>query len=313
MGWFTRRSENTFSQTSLWDALDAAGIPFRKPLGDLIASYGTVPSGWNDSVRYCPLQGGETLVPALAHPLAVQVQSGSDLRRAPMELVGYIRQYERAEKNLATAEKSITRLFGAGRNAGASNTIERHWGAGHCTVAATVFPPRLQRFGLQNSRHDAVSGSATECAIRIRPDWWPDLTAQEQGWLEGWQLLVCGDLLFVPAPLFDNASRPIPPNLAAQSGFGMSNDGTGLVAVYANGRAVLLSRDRIVAVGHDVLTPAKGGGQSNVSVTYDRADLPNGRLLLLSDSYDAPDHQGIAQDVANRLGVVLKTTKFADA
>lgn len=126
-------------------------------------------------------------------------------------------------------------------------------------------------------------------------------------------MLVCGDLLCVPAPLFDNASRPIPRNLAAQSGFGISNDGTGLVAVYANGRAVLLSRDSIMAVGHDVLTPAKGGGQSNVSVTYDRADLPNGRLLLLSDRYDAPDHQRIAQDVADRLGVVLKTTKFADA
>ena len=126
-------------------------------------------------------------------------------------------------------------------------------------------------------------------------------------------MLVCGDLLCVPAPLFDNASRPISPNLAAQSGFGISNEGTGLVAIYANGRAVLLLRDCIMAVGHDVLTPAKGGGQSNVSLTYDRADLLNGRLLLLSDGYDAPDRHKIAQDVADRLGVVLRTTKFADA
>ena len=66
---------------------------------------------------------------------------------------------------------------------------------------------------------------------------------------------------------------------------------------------------------HDVLTPAKGGGGSWVSVRYGigpEDDAPTRAMQLLFGGHDAPDHRRIAEALSARLNVPLHTSSEPD-
>lgn len=45
----------TQPEVPLWDFLDRLGLPFREPMGDLVARHGTKADVWTDSHRLCLL------------------------------------------------------------------------------------------------------------------------------------------------------------------------------------------------------------------------------------------------------------------
>lgn len=305
-----------FSQAALWAVLDDAAVPFRDPVGDLVTRYGTRHAVWTDAFTYCDLPEGKAFLPDLAHGFSCRIASHVDVTRAPVTLEGDVRTSDTAETNYALVLDRLTGLWGPPGTVETNNALTSIWADGYCTVTVRVFPPQLNTFMGNNDRHRLVPGSATECTINIRPDWWPPLSQQEQNWIAAWR----ADATFPlphPAAFWDTTSRPLPKSHRPPApGQGFLPDASVYVYVTDQMRAVFVERANVRHIRHDILTPARGGGGSEVSISYVPSGRADGRissLSVLSGRYDDPTHPGIANQLAARFGVSVRSSTQPDA
>jgi hypothetical protein len=266
-------------------------------------------------VTYCDLPGDPAFLTGLTGPLSVRVADHMNHDLPPGELEGLLRG-PLALCNLLEVTDQLALRFGAGRDTSVSNTIERTWGDGHLEIRVRVFPPEMNRQSAVNERHAKVPGSATECAVIIRPDWWPPPSDTESGWLRS----------FVPRPDWgvpyslpawcDTVSRPCPATFGnLQRGLGLSKDRTCLIAVHGNGRLAFWPVRHIVGLRHQIGHPARGGGWSGVDLVLRLPGVPSPQprhVTLRKGAHDDPGQGQFAASLAMTLGLCVDLQEFDD-
>ena len=285
-------------EAPLWAVFDRLGLPFREARQELIVRYGTRPSIWANSVQECHLPAAP-LLPGLSEfhfQFGTHAGAVDDLTTAPDWLTASYRvhsrlllgdrvQDRRADRNHADVVRALTALFGPGTEGRATNTLERRWGFGRALLTARTFPPRLNSRVGAHSRDAADPGSATETLVTFNPGWLPDLTALQRGWLAAFHPSGT-PAPWVPAqgfppPLWHRWPADFGP-LPAPA-YGPSADGAGFVVVSDAGFVKAVSRDWLVDLRRDVVTPARGPGGATLSVSVLRSgqpQLPHDKITL---------------------------------
>ena len=178
-----KETKNTSStEQVLWDYLDKCGIEFRDKKEDLINKYGSRESGWSKSLDYCELKAKHPFIEHLAHPIVFQFRPrlAQDIHATTFQ--GYIRKSDNAHENYDLALTQLTNLFGQGTENSVSNTSHL-WQFGLAKVKIFISPPNPNT-ETTNSRHLAIPGSSTECAIYIETAYCPAPTSIELSSLE---------------------------------------------------------------------------------------------------------------------------------
>ena len=171
-------------ETILWGYLDSCGVEFRKTKAELLKQYGSRESGWAKDFNYCEINSKTPFLNNLAHPLAFQYSSQTDLNSCPEGFFGYIREFSDEGKNYSLALMQLEKIFGKGYDVSASNTLSSKWNFGQGNITITIFPREKKYSPKTNNRHINIPGSETECSIWVTPAWRCSVSVEERSWIE---------------------------------------------------------------------------------------------------------------------------------
>ncbi|MEO8242302.1 MAG: hypothetical protein ABI832_08305 [bacterium] len=308
-------------EAALWAVLDHLELPFRTPVGQLLAQHGQKP-GWTKGLASIPMPG-KPLVRGLS-PFAVPLREDDDPTLPPHEIAAAFRSRRhlvdwlidrRVYRNHATMLRTLQAMLGPGVDAASSNTKAREWRYGMARVAIMVFPPLLNRRRGQNQRFAADPGARYECSLRVHPGWLPQPGPDILAAVATYRRL--GDAM---APFFDgwHVGRPWHrwPATAGTlpiSGYGLA--AAGLVAV-AGDLLQLVPRANVLEVTREVLMPGRGSGQVELSVRHAPPGVTGMRphlLVLARADYDRHGLLTEAQALATALAVPLRESVGIDA
>lgn len=209
--------------------------------------------------------------------------------------------------HVAVAER-ITSAIGPGTDTSVSNTVETTWAVGFVTVRALSFPLELQTDMGSNPLHQAHPELWLRTQVDIstsmaNPSPLPELTERRVAatWrrpVEVSQLPVCDAQIVRPHGL-DIVGTPI-------SGCEIWAD-EHWVCTAATRLSAAVRRASIVALDHEVATPARGAGSTTLV-----ARLADGRshVLLHGPRYD--DFDRLAPELADFLGVDVRRDEYED-
>jgi hypothetical protein len=309
-------------EAPLWALLDRIGLPFRDPLGDLVAAHGTTPCVWLPSLPICTLPA-QPLIHGLSR-FETQVHPGVDPTLPVFQISAQYRVHSaktmadhlvdrRCERNFADVTAALTRILGPGSPAASSNTLGLEWRFGAARLWVLGFPPRLNPGA--NSRHGSDPGSQTEAGLHLSPGWMPPLTAAEQAWLWGFEPLIRCDISQVPCNGLAPPWRRLPGDFPqAAAGFGPVAQGDGFVIVLG-GFVQLLPRAHLTGLVRSLASPARGGGYAALELLHAPpgiAGLRGHRLHLMSASFDEDALAAEADLVARSLDLPCRVERFLD-
>ncbi len=309
----------TFTRQALYAWLDAHQVPFRDSVGVLIRKRGTTPSAWREGAHDLFLPMDPVLLPDLAELPSTTVDERTPRLSPPRQISAYMRATDDPVRNVAVIEAALVSVFGPPNRSTVTNAISREWSdpvEPTCNIRLLGFLRNDPLNRMPNSRHEAISGSATEASVTITPDWWPPLNDKDAALLTGGvPVLDPADDARCEAPSVGYAgygpSRPLPEDCDCPAGFWRSAEGDRFLLVSRQRRFVMFDRDDIQSIRHDILLPAKGGGGVGVSITV-RLGRATQSFGLLSDHYGAEGTLALAERVAKTLGVPLKCTEDYD-
>jgi hypothetical protein len=309
-------------EARLWDHLDRLGVPFRQSKGALIAAYGSVPVGWTTDLDDCILPG-KPLLPG-ASPLSFNCWVSQDPRpvphylsacfRKPPTLIKRIFSGRRAELAFGEVKRALTRDLGEPTASSVSNTVACHWDFGLARVAATCFPPRLQRDFGPNRRLALDQEAAHEVSIAVEPAWTPDPDADQKQWLATFVPLQALAPSAVPRRYLPWFRWQRATDNRPATGYGCSVDGCGFVIVDGD-FAITVPINQISAVRRDVLTPAKGGGGVMLGIDYalpDQGSRQPYAVDVQQVGYHPDALKSEAEVLSRVLGVPLRESQQAD-
>ncbi len=310
-------------EAPLWAFLDRLDLPFRTPLAVLLAQHGQQPGSAN-WLSDCVLPG-KTLLRGLS-PFAVQVREGDDPTLPPVELVAAYRSGRtptdwlmdrRVYRNFDRVLQAVQAELGPGENAASSNTRAREWRYGMARLSVTVFPPALNPRRGNNVRYAADPGARHECSLRINPGWLPDLSAAQLAMVAEYHPIGAAMEPFfgryhmaAPWHRWPAGAGPRP-----VTGYGPAAGGAGLVIV-AGDLVHAIPRADLQELSREVLMPARGPGQVDLSVRYAPAGLTGVRphlLVLARTQFERSALLAEGQALAAALDIPLRESVGNDA
>lgn len=306
------------AEQPLYDVLDAYGIPFRSPMADLLAAYGSSET-WSKGVVACEIADAKPLIDGLVGTIEFTWNERASVSQAawPQIFSAYVRRSSDARVNFAWAAERLVSLFGEGDRVSTANTETLQWRFGEATVRANAFPAELQdpKMSRNNNRHKKVEGSATECRISITPRWAPLPTAEEHVAIESYVPVWPRPIPTMPAwqPLptaltsrcYPAAARELP------TGFGFDPGTKFLVRVDGPERVTIVATAQIIGVQCDNILPAKGSGGSRLDLEINQPHTRPARLHVASGAKPG-GLDALASQLAERLGVPLTTNAYQD-
>ena len=310
----------------MWDYLDSCGVEFRKTRAELLKQYGSRESGWAKDFNYCEINSKTPFLNNLAHPLAFQYSSQTDLNACPEDFVGYIRDFSDEEKNYSLALKQLQNIFGKGCDVSTSNARSLKWDFGQANITILIFIKEKNSFSESNNRHKNIPGSETECSIRVTPAWRCPVSAEEYGWIEDYiphefskpDYLNGNSVSAVYRPHYNisNLTRDWPDKVPQRDcGFCFTRDKKAVLRITDPSFVDILPLSWVTSVSRQSMLPAKGGGQGSVSLAF----KPSGLDGIRQHSFCILKHENphefndIAIKIAEELNLPLNENEFYNA
>ena len=303
-------------EDKLWEILDRSGIDFRQTKAKLIDIFGHRNCGWTTDLDICEIREVLPLIAGLTNSFMFQYQPNENLATPPGTLFSYVRSSSDARKNYSLAVEKLTVLFGVGKDSSVSNTISRSWDFGLASITAVAFPLNLPGNEIENTRHQLIAGSRTECTVSITPAWRTSLKDSNIKKVESYKAIYATPKNQNYKPEICDLSFELDPNTAVPNrGFGFSSDNSILIQFPGERIVNLLPVSWIVALSCHNSLVARGAGGAYLSVTYFAEGKKNGaRVTRTIAAIEGEPHSldKLAEKLKKKLGVPLEITEAMD-